>query len=64
MHNHCINQLLNLEGVVVKKIIHADSFVKIYLETKPSQQICLHCGASTKKSMITVPRPSRIFPFS
>lgn len=49
MHNHCINQLLNLEGVIVKKIIHADSFVKIYLETKPSQQICPHCGASTKK---------------
>lgn len=49
MHNHCINQLLNLEGVIVKKIIHADFFVKIYLETKPSQQICPHCGASTKK---------------
>ena len=32
-----------------KKIIHADSFVKIYLETKPAQQICPHCGTSTKK---------------
>ena len=33
MHNHCINKLLNLKGVIVKKIIHADSFVKIMLET-------------------------------
>lgn len=38
-----------MEGVIVKKIIHADSFVKIHLETKPSKQTCPHCGASTKK---------------
>ena len=36
MHNHCINKLLNLKGVIVKKIIHADSFVKIMLETANS----------------------------
>ena len=34
MHNHCINKLLNIEDVIVKKVIHADSFVKIHLETK------------------------------
>ena len=31
------------------QIIHADCFVKIYLETKPSEQICPHCSASTRK---------------
>ena len=49
MHNHCINKLLNLKGVIVKKIIHADSFVKIMLETNPKEQICPACGKSTKK---------------
>lgn len=36
MHNHCINKLLNLKGVIVKKIIHADSFVKIMLANSGS----------------------------
>ena len=45
MHNHCINNLLNLEDVIVKKISHADTYVKIYLETKATEQICPCCGA-------------------
>lgn len=49
MHNHCINKLLNIEDVIVKKVIHADSFVKIHLETKASVQTCPACGSLTKK---------------
>ena len=32
MHSHCINKLLNLEDVIVKKVLHADSFVKIFID--------------------------------
>ncbi len=49
MHNHCINKLINIEEVIVKKIVHADNFVQIHLETKPKDHICPVCGASTKK---------------
>ena len=49
MHNHCINKLLNIEEVIVKKIIHADHFVKIMLETKPKEHICPSCEQLTKR---------------
>lgn len=49
MHNHCINKLLNIEEVIVKKIIHADTFVKIHLETKPKVHSCPACGSATKR---------------
>ncbi len=49
MHSNCINKLLNLKGVKVKKIIHSDSSVKIYLETNPKEHICPSCGAKTSK---------------
>lgn len=50
MHNHCINKLLNLKEVIIKKIIHTDSFVKIMLETKPKEHRCPICGKSTRKT--------------
>lgn len=40
MHNYCINKLIDLKEVNVKKIIHSDSNVKIYIETKASPQVC------------------------
>lgn len=49
MHNHCINKLLNIEEVIVKNVVHADSFVKIHLETKPKEQLCPACGSLTKR---------------
>ena len=49
MHNHCINKLLNIEEVIVKKVIHSDSFVKILLETTPKEHICPVCGKPTKR---------------
>lgn len=49
MHNHCINKLLNIEDVIVKKIIHSDSSVKIMLETNAREHCCLICGQTTKR---------------
>ena len=49
MHNNCISKLLNLKEVKVKNIIHADSYVKIFIETKPKMQICPCCGKQTKQ---------------
>lgn len=49
MHNHCINKLLNIKEVIVKKVIHADTFIKIYLETEPSEQVCPYCHSVTSK---------------
>ena len=48
MHNHCINKLLNIEGVIVKKVVHADTFVKIDLETTQKEHVCPACGALTR----------------
>lgn len=49
MHNHCINKLLNIKDVIVKKVIQADTFIKIYLETKPTEQLCPYCNSSTSR---------------
>ena len=49
MHNYCINKLLDLKEVKVKNIIHCDSSVKIYIETKATPQTCPCCGRITKQ---------------
>jgi len=49
MHNYCINKLLNIKEVIVKKVSHSDSFVKIYLETKPKEHSCPSCGSLTRR---------------
>ena len=49
MHSHYTNKLLDIEDVIIKNIRHADTFVKIYLETKPHEQVCPCCGAVTKR---------------
>ena len=49
MHNHCINKLLNIEDIIVKKVIHSDTFVKIHLETRPREHTCPLCGSLTKR---------------
>lgn len=49
MHNHCINKLLNIEEVIVKKVVHTDNFVKFYLETKSKEHPCPACGTLTKR---------------
>lgn len=40
---------LDLEDVFIKKVITADTFIKIFIETKPSEQICPCCGLKTKR---------------
>lgn len=46
---NCINKLLDLKDVFVKKIIHKDKSVEIFLETKPTLHFCPQCGKSTKR---------------
>jgi len=49
MHSNSSKNLLNLEDVFIKKVVHADKFVKIYISTKPKVHICPCCGAGTTK---------------
>lgn len=49
MHSNFINKLLKLKEVKVKKIIHNDSSIKIYLETKPREHTCPSCGSTTSR---------------
>lgn len=49
MHSNSTKNLLNLEDIFIKKIIHADDFVEIHIETKVSEQICPCCGNTTKR---------------
>lgn len=45
-----IKDLLDLEDVVIiTKTVHADKYVKFFLDTKPRPHICPVCGNSTTK---------------
>lgn len=44
-----IKDLLNLEDVIITKIVHADKSVKFFLDTKPKPHICPNCENSTTK---------------
>jgi transposase len=44
-----IKDLLNLEDVIITKIVHANKSVKFFLDTKPKPHICPNCGNSTTK---------------
>jgi len=64
VQSNFITQLLNLKGIKVTKILHSDSFVKIYITTDPKEHICPACGAKTKKFMTTENRQLRIYLFN
>jgi transposase len=49
MHSNSTKNLLNLKGVIIKKVVHTDDFVKVFIETKPSEHICPCCGFITKR---------------
>jgi len=49
MHSNCTKNLLNLEDIFIKKVVHADHYVKIFIETNASLQTCPHCGNQTKR---------------
>lgn len=44
-----IKDLLDLEDVIITKTVHADKYVKFFLDTKPKPHICPICGNSTAK---------------
>lgn len=44
-----IKDLLNLKDVTITKTLHADDYVKFFLDTKPKPHICPACGCSTNK---------------
>lgn len=48
MHSHCTKNLLDLEDIIIKKVVQADEYVKIFIETHPSLQTCPACGHQTK----------------
>ena len=63
MHNHCIDKLLNLKGIILKKIILADFFVKIMLETNPEEYICPAYGKLIKRIHDYRMQTIKAFPF-
>ena len=42
-NSHCTSKLLNLEDVNIRNVIHSDSWVKIFVETKPSSHVFPAC---------------------
>ena len=44
-----IKDLLDLKDVIITKTVHADKYVKFFLDTKPRPHICPVCGNSTAK---------------
>lgn len=49
MHSNCTKNLLDLEDIILKKVIQADNYVKFLIETAPSPQICPCCGSQTSR---------------
>ncbi len=49
MYPNYSKAFLDLKDVFVKKTIQADSFLKVFIETRPSEQICPCCGCKTKR---------------
>ena len=49
MRNDFIRNLLDLKGVIVKKVRYKKNFVKIHIELPVREQTCPHCKAKTTK---------------
>lgn len=49
MRNDFIRNLLDLKGVIVKKVRYKKNFVKIHIELPVKKQKCPHCKAETTK---------------
>ena len=49
MYSNYTSTLLDLEGVFVQKVVSADSFLKIFIQSRPSVQICPVCGCKTRR---------------
>ena len=40
MYPNYTKTFLNLEGVSIKKVVQADSFIKISIQSQPTEQTC------------------------
>lgn len=49
MQHNFIKNLLDLKGVIVKKVRYKKNFVKIHIELPVREQTCPHCKATTTK---------------
>ena len=49
MQNNFIRNLLDLKGVIVKKVRYKKNFIKIHIEMPVREQICPHCKHKTTK---------------
>lgn len=49
MRNDFIRNLLDLKGVIVKKVRYKKNFVKIHIELPVREQVCPHCKSKTTK---------------
>ncbi len=49
MQHNFIRNLLDLKGVIVKKVRYKKNFVKIHIELPVREQICPYCKAKTTK---------------
>ena len=49
MQHNFIRNLLDLKGVIVKKVRYKKNFVKIHIELPVREQICPHCKSKTTK---------------
>ncbi len=49
MQHNFIKNLLDLKGVIVKKVRYKKNFVKIHIELPVREQTCPHCKAKTTK---------------
>ena len=63
MYSYCSNNLLNIKDVFIKKVVHADFYVKVFIETKPSPQTCPCCGSITKRIHDYRIQPIKDLPF-
>ena len=49
MQHNFITNLLDLKGVIVKKVRYKKNFVKIHIELPVREQTCPHCKEKTTK---------------
>lgn len=49
MYPNYSKAFLDLKDVFVKKVVQADSFLKVFIETRASEQTCPCCGCKTKR---------------
>lgn len=49
LYDYFIENLIGLQGLIVKEVMKDDSSIHIYGELERKVQICPECGSKTKK---------------